>query len=242
MSKKPSFQFYPGDWRKDQNLSRASLEAKGAMIEIMCLAFECEKRGVLKTGKTPWSVDEIAHAIGGDKNKNIHAIEELLKLKVIKKDKKNAIFSARMVKDDKISKLRRVAGFKGGNPKLLNQTSNQKPTPSSSSSTSSSINTDTKPQPLGMEVVKKIANETWKDQAWRETVCQTLGIEERELKKWMGQFNLSVSNDPLTDFSASRYKKIFRGFVNREREKGITVMTDAAEQAVLPKRLQTINS
>lgn len=139
--KKPSFQFYPGDWRKDQNLSRASLRAKGALIEILCLAFECEKRGVLKTGKNPWSIDEIAHAMGGDKNENILAIEELLEKKILKKDKKNTIFSSRMVRDEKISKIRRNAGSKGGNPILLNQTTNQNPTPSSSSSSSTSVNT-----------------------------------------------------------------------------------------------------
>jgi hypothetical protein len=142
--KKPSFQFYPGDWRKDQDLSRASLRAKGALIEILCLAFECEKRGVLKTGKNPWSIDEIAHAMGGDKNDNISAIEELLTKKILKKDKKNTIFSARMVRDEKLIKVRREAGSKGGNPNLVNQTPNQKPTPSSSSSSSTSvINTGT---------------------------------------------------------------------------------------------------
>lgn len=134
--KKPSFQFYPGDWRKDQNLSRASLKAKGALIEILCLAFECEKRGYLKTGKNPWSIDEIAHAMGGDKNENILAIEELLTKKILKKDRKNTIFSARMVRDEKLSKVRRDAGLKGGNPNLVKQTAKQKTTPSSSSSTS----------------------------------------------------------------------------------------------------------
>lgn len=137
--KKPSFQFYPGDWRKDQNLSRASLAAKGALIEILCLAFECEKRGYLKTGKHPWTVEEISHAMGGDKDQNISAIEELLKLKVLKKDKKQTIFSARMVRDEKLSKLRRKAGSMGGNPNLVNQTPNQNPTPSSSSSSSTSV-------------------------------------------------------------------------------------------------------
>jgi hypothetical protein len=111
--KKPSFQFYPGDWRKDQNLSRASLQAKGAMIEIMCLAFECDKRGILATDGHPWSIDEIAHAMGGDKMVNISAIEELLKLNVLKKNKKNFIFSSRMVKDSKVLDARKKGGELG---------------------------------------------------------------------------------------------------------------------------------
>lgn len=111
--KKPAFQFYPGDWRKDQNLSRASLQAKGAMIEIMCLAFECDKRGILATDGNPWTIDEIAHAMGGDKQVNISAIEELLKLNVLKKNKKDFIFSSRMVKDSKVLNARKKGGELG---------------------------------------------------------------------------------------------------------------------------------
>ena len=138
-NKMPAFQFYPGDWRKDPNLSRASLAAKGAMIEIMCLAFECEKRGILKTGSTPWTITEIATAIGGDFETNKSAIQELLDKKILKKDRKNAIFSSRMCKDEKLRKVRQAAGFKGGNPNLLNQNSKQNATPSSSPSSSTSI-------------------------------------------------------------------------------------------------------
>lgn len=111
--KKPAFQFYPGDWRKDQNLSRASLQAKGAMIEIMCLAFECDKRGILATDGKAWTIEEIAHAMGGDKMVNISAIEELLKLNVLKKNKKNFIFSSRMVKDSKVLDARKKGGELG---------------------------------------------------------------------------------------------------------------------------------
>ena len=147
MAKLPSFQFYPGDWKKDANLSRASLSAKGAMIEIMCLAFECEKRGVLKTGGVAWTIHEISMAIGGDCEINKSAIQELLDKKILKKDRKGAIFSLRMCKDEDIRKVRQAAGFKGGNPNLLKQNANQSAkqnlTPSSSSSSSTSINTNT---------------------------------------------------------------------------------------------------
>jgi hypothetical protein len=140
--KLPAFQFYPGDWRKDENLSRCSLPAKGALIEILCLAFQCEKKGKLMTDGKPWSMDDICMAIGGDFSVTRAAVEELLTKNVLKKDKKGCIFSSRMVKDEQLRKVRRDAGLKGGNPRLLNQKVNQSakqnPTPSSSSSTSSS--------------------------------------------------------------------------------------------------------
>lgn len=187
--KKPAFQFYPGDWRKDPNLSRASLEAKGAMIEIMCLAFDCEKRGVLKTGKTPWTIEEIAHAIGGDKMKNIEAIKELLKLNALKKDKKNTIFSSRMVKDEELSKVRREAGSKGGNPNLLNQkvnqSSNQKPTPSSSSSSSTSVsNTNTGVGWDMVNVFKKTFPQYPVDAEKDLPACMKIAKEIAKYKHW----------------------------------------------------------
>ncbi len=77
--KLPAFQFYPGDWRKDENLSRCSLQAKGALIEIMCIAFQCEKKGVLMSGGKPWTIEDVSMAIGGDISVNKKSIELLFK-------------------------------------------------------------------------------------------------------------------------------------------------------------------
>lgn len=123
--KLPAFQFYPGDWRKDENLSRCSLAAKGALIEILCLAFQCEKKGKLMTDGKPWSMDDICMAIGGDFQCTKSAVEELLTKNVLKKDKKGCIFSARMVRDEDERNKRKMHGSMGGNPKL--STSYNKP-------------------------------------------------------------------------------------------------------------------
>lgn len=187
--KKPSFQFYPGDWRKDQNLSRASLQAKGALIEIMCLAFECEKRGYLKTGKDPWTIEEIAHAIGGDKMKNIEAIEELLHKKILKKDKKNAIFSARMVRDEKLSKIRRKAGLMGGNKILLNQNGSKAPPPSASASSSSSTS------------VKKELSRDAVFLLLREATNKNT-ITDRQLHDEVGDFMIKYSEQEIKNLKA----------------------------------------
>lgn len=201
MAKKPSFQFYPGDWRKDQNLSRASLQAKGALIEVLCLAFECEKRGFLKTGKHSWTIEEIGHAIGGDKSANISAIEELLSLKVLKKNKKSTIFSSRMVRDEKLSQVRRIAGFKGGNPILLNQTSNQKTTPSSSSSSSTSENTgahDIKKSNLFRQPIIPTKNEILKaitDAGGDKEMAKSF-YEKHESTGWY------ISGSPIVNYKA----------------------------------------
>jgi hypothetical protein len=116
--KLPSFQFYPGDWRKDPNLSRCSHTAKGVWMDMLCLMFECEERGILATDGAAWSKAEIAQAIGGDQTVTLQAIDELLRKGVARLNRGGAIFSARMVRDElnRQAARERVARFraKGG--------------------------------------------------------------------------------------------------------------------------------
>lgn len=231
MAKKPSFQFYPGDWRKDQDLSRASLQAKGALIEVLCLAFECEKKGYLITNKIPWTIDEIAHAIGGDKIENIKAIEELLLKKILKKSKKNEIFSKRMVEDARISKLRYRAGLKGGNPNLVNQNSKQNARSSSSSSTSVNINTDTWEGEKG-----KFLN----DGKWIFKFCSDKNISinffERKAKEFLSDLELKEDYKPIKEIRSH-----FTNWFNKKKEVA-PAKTGAHEnsETELPSRLTRI--
>lgn len=57
--KRPSFQFYPGDWQANSNLRRCTHEEKGVWIDVMCLLHDQEEYGVVR-----WSLKEIAQAIG----------------------------------------------------------------------------------------------------------------------------------------------------------------------------------
>lgn len=99
--KLPAFQFYPGDWRKDPNLSRCSKAAKGVWIDMLVLMFECPIRGVLAdAGGKPWSDQEIAEAIGGPTASNLECIAELLGKGVARRDNRGAIFSRRLVRDE----------------------------------------------------------------------------------------------------------------------------------------------
>lgn len=45
--KRPAFQFYPADWRKDVELQSCSMAAQGLWINAMCIAHECEPYGHL---------------------------------------------------------------------------------------------------------------------------------------------------------------------------------------------------
>ena len=73
--KRPSFQFYPADWRNNAKLRRCSWEARGAWVEVMCLLHDSEEYGLLR-----WSLKEITQAIGAP----IKLLRELVDKGVIK--------------------------------------------------------------------------------------------------------------------------------------------------------------
>lgn len=57
--RRPSFQFYPADWRNNANLRRCSWEARGVWVEVMGLMHDSDVYGVLH-----WPLKEIAQALG----------------------------------------------------------------------------------------------------------------------------------------------------------------------------------
>lgn len=56
--KRPSFQFYPGDWTSNSNLRRCSHAEKGIWIDVMCLLHDQEEYGIVR-----WPLKEIAQAV-----------------------------------------------------------------------------------------------------------------------------------------------------------------------------------
>lgn len=58
--KRPSFQFYPGDWQSDLKLRRCSPAARGVWVDILC-AFHDSDDGY---GLLRWPLKEIASTVG----------------------------------------------------------------------------------------------------------------------------------------------------------------------------------
>jgi hypothetical protein len=50
MMKRPSFQFYPGDWLSDPALRTCSLGARGLWADMMCMMHSGSPYGYLKVG------------------------------------------------------------------------------------------------------------------------------------------------------------------------------------------------
>lgn len=142
--KRPAFQFYPADWRKDPALSTCSLAARGLWIELMCVAHESDEYGTLSINGKPMTEQQIARAVGESPALINKLLAELEASGVFSRNESGSIYSRRMIKDERLRNVRADAGRLGGNPNLLNQmdkqkvnhTSKQSLTPSSSSSSS----------------------------------------------------------------------------------------------------------
>lgn len=155
--RRPAFQFYPADWRKDAAVQSCSLAAQGLWINLMCIAHECEPYGHLVINGKPMQVAQIARLIGIGTKECDSLLTELHGAGVFSISD-GVIFSRRMVRDEATRNARAAGGKLGGNPALMrdqgdggvgskvegkvnhvpNLVVKVKPTPSSSSSSSPS--------------------------------------------------------------------------------------------------------
>lgn len=143
--KRPAFQFYPADWRKDAALQSCSIAGRGLWHEMLCVMHECIPYGHLAINGVAIDDRAAARLCGVDVPEYRRLFSEIDRAGVPSRTRECVIFSRRMVKDERIRTVRAEAGKQGGNPILLkqmdnlpsNQSTEQKPTPSSSSSSSS---------------------------------------------------------------------------------------------------------
>lgn len=134
--RRPSFQFYPGDWSANPNLRRCTFAERGIWVDVMCLMHDQDEYGVLR-----WPLKEIAGAVGckvGDlqslvrkgvmKGNDGHLGEPFVYVpRSGRKDGDPVIlidtqagpiwYSSRMVKDEYVRIIRGEAGGKGDAPK-----------------------------------------------------------------------------------------------------------------------------
>jgi len=93
---------------------------------------------------------------------------------------------------------------------------------------------------VGIEQVKIIANDVWKDKGWMESLCIGNGLKMADAKDWMVQFNLSVSQDAIVDFDPKRYKKMFQGWLRMKLGNGQKVTKVSDKNAEVVKHMKEI--
>jgi len=108
--KRPAFQFYPADWRKDVELRSCSIAARGLWIDMLCIAHECEPYGHLAINGNGMSAAQIAGQVGLTKQACAALLQELVDNGVARKTEEGVIYSKRMVKDEELRETRAAIG------------------------------------------------------------------------------------------------------------------------------------
>ena len=161
--KRPAFQFYPSDWRKDMALQSCSVAARGLWMDMLCIAHECEPYGHLTVNGKPMSAGQIGRHTGLTERECIRILAELEEAGVFSRTAEGAIYSRRMVTDEDIRNRRADGGkagsehgvkgaehgVKGGRPRKERGDKKpplEPPPSSSSSSSASALNTSLLPQ------------------------------------------------------------------------------------------------
>lgn len=156
MGKAPAFQFYPSDWQRD--LDDQDLEIEGAWIRICCRLWWSETRGEATKPIREW-----ARILRKTEKKTTEILKILLEKGIasgsVLDNQMVNLISRRMVRDSKISQIRKQVGRLGGNPgliKIQENLDNQNSSKSaslllhSSSSSSTSKNNPPTPRKRGM--------------------------------------------------------------------------------------------
>lgn len=204
MAKDPAFLFYPNDWIG--GTMGMTLEEKGAYVEILMMQFN---RGHM-------TEDMIRQTIG-------HVWDKVLVK--FRKDEKGLWYNERL--DLEKERRKKYVQSRINNKNGVNQYTNKNghmsghttPRMENENENNIDIKKEVKNE-IGIETVKVAAREAWNNQSWREQVCMGHGLKEEELKQWMAQYNSSLSNDTVPNFTNGTYRKMFGGWLNKQREKG----------------------
>lgn len=113
MSKRPAFQFYPGDWRTDPGLRLCSLLARGLWIEMMAIMHEGEPYGHLTVQGRPINDEMLARLVGETPAAVRRAVKDLEIHEVFSRTDGGIIYSRRMVRDEGLRNLRASGGALG---------------------------------------------------------------------------------------------------------------------------------
>jgi hypothetical protein len=149
--KRPAFQWYPGDWRRDTALQSCSIAARGLWVEMLNLMHDGEPYGHLTAGGVQLTTQGLANLTGLAPAAAKKLLKELEDRKVFSRTSDGTIYSRRMVRDEDIRTKRANAGKLGGNPALvgpkdngevaprLTKEDNPNPTPASASASASAF-------------------------------------------------------------------------------------------------------
>jgi hypothetical protein len=105
MGTDPVFAFDVDHWATDAELRRCTHFEKGIWIDLLCLMWKSPQRGRMVSPEgEPWSLEEIAAALGGDNAATVGALTALLRKGVASRDSAEAIICRKMVREESTRK------------------------------------------------------------------------------------------------------------------------------------------
>ena len=120
MVKRPSFQFYPGDWLEDIGLRASSLSARGLWADMLCYTHQGEPYGHLRRNDRDISTDELARMVGASPAVVARLLRELEDHNVFSRTETGTIYSRRQVRDETFRAKRAEWGKEGGSKAFEN--------------------------------------------------------------------------------------------------------------------------
>jgi DNA-binding Lrp family transcriptional regulator len=119
--------FYWSDWSSDHCLRACSIAARGLWMELLCIAAGHDPIGYVAVNGRSLSAEEIARIAGLAAPEVETLLRELERNGVFSRDRKGAIYSRRMIRDQKRAKTARKNGKNGGNPNLIKTATSESP-------------------------------------------------------------------------------------------------------------------
>lgn len=111
--KRPAFQFYPADWRKDLELQSCSIGARGLWWELSCLMHEAEPYGHLTLRGVAMTDKQAAIAVRVELREYRKLLAELEAAGVPSRTADGILYSRRMVRDEMVRNNRAAGGALG---------------------------------------------------------------------------------------------------------------------------------
>jgi hypothetical protein len=112
--KRPSFQFYPGDWLEEIGLRASCLAARGLWADMLCFMHQGEPYGHLRKDGRDINTAQLARMVGETVKKTARLLGELEANHVFSRTAAGTIFSRRQVRDEELREVRAKGGPKGG--------------------------------------------------------------------------------------------------------------------------------
>lgn len=113
--KRPAYQWYPGDFKRDTAVQVCSFEARSLWREMLDLMHDGEPYGFLTAGGVPIQDGQLARMVGIPLKKCTAWLFELESRGVFSRTADGVIYSRRMVRDERVRNARAAGGGKSLN-------------------------------------------------------------------------------------------------------------------------------